>query len=370
MIQETWHPTCQKKKYFSITSFSLNAFYFLLSSLVFPIHGEAVVTIRLTELEPVKPASRAMPVEVQDSAAGLLIESSANRVSNQSLAGEQHSTHPYHRIVFYLIGSLLVATALAKSWMLLTDSFADVRVGIPKEILWLSVAVELGLAWQNFRLRDHRVLALINTVVFASFGIFAAIRWMLGSGSCGCAGSLPLPAWLFVLIDGLIVVWFTITSDQRTRFGQGFYKLVQNWNSCSPEKRGRFVGLGLSVSLIFAIQLSVASPLRAMVLGEPLLVARVRIDGDLRLNQSCDGIVTLENRSSWPAKIMGLAQSCRCFDLMDDPVSKIVPAYDRISLPLVIKPNKLGPLRQRVELFLDHPKQFRVKADVVSFVKE
>ena len=43
------------------------------------------------------------------------------------------------RVVCYLIGVLLLLTATAKFWMLISDSFADVRVGISKEVLWFSV---------------------------------------------------------------------------------------------------------------------------------------------------------------------------------------------------------------------------------------
>jgi hypothetical protein len=359
MIQETWHPTCQKKKYFSITSFSLNAFYFLLSSLVFPIHGEAVVTIRLTELEPVKPASRAMPVEVQDSADSL--RASTSRVSPQNVS--------HQRIVFYLIGILLTATALAKLWMLLTDSFADIRVGIPKEILWLSVMFELWLAWQNFRIHDHNILALFNTVVFASLGVFATMRWMLGYRSCGCSGSIELPGWLFILIDFAIVGWFASSVLKCSQILAGWHHLWGEISSWSPGSRGRLAGLSLFVSLSIGLQLPFAAPMRAAVLGESPIRAAVKVEGELRLN--LPGIATVEiwNRSSQPAKIIGFSSSCSCLDLVQDPVSKTIPAGQKLILQLAIKPNKVGPLRQRVELFLDHPKQFRVNVDVFDSIK-
>jgi hypothetical protein len=52
----------------------------------------------------------------------------------------------WRNITFYLIGLLLLFTAIAKLSMLMTDSFADVRVGLPKGILWTSVVIELWLA--------------------------------------------------------------------------------------------------------------------------------------------------------------------------------------------------------------------------------
>jgi hypothetical protein len=273
------------------------------------------------------------------------------------------------RIPFILISMLLTATAFSKLWMLLTDSFADIRVGLPKEILWLSVAFELWLAFENFRLRDLRVIAFINTVVFACFAIFASARWLLGYSSCGCSGKLELPAWLFILIDGGLLASFIATSNQRSRLLSGCRVIVSWWHRSPPEKRGRLAGLIVFGGLIIGLQLPITAPVRAMVLGESAIVAIVEEDEELLLGQQSHGNVELRNRSSQPAKIVGISRSCRCFDLAEDPTSKIIPANGRLVLPLAIKPNTLGPLHQRVELFLDHPKQFRVNIDVIGFVE-
>ena len=123
------------------------------------------------------------------------------------------------------------------------------------------------------------------------------------------------------------------------------------------------------VGLIFGMQLPIAAPLRAMMFGEDVIQAIVKINDDLVLDQQQTGQVELVNRSLQPAKIVGISRSCRCFDIEEDPISQTIPANGRLTLPLVIKPNKLGPLHQRVELYLDHPKQFRVNVSVVSSVK-
>lgn len=275
----------------------------------------------------------------------------------------------WSRILFSLIGILLSATAIAKLWMLLTDSFADIRVGLPKEILWLSVAFEFWLAYENFRLRDDRVMAFVNTLVFASFAIFASVRLAMGYASCGCSGSLEIPAWVFVLIDVWVVAWFSGSIARRNLIAKGLRHLLQGWSSWSPEQRGRLAGLGIVASLIIGIQLPFASPLRTMILGELPIQAVVRIDSELGLNQETSGEVKIHNRSGQPAKIIGISRSCRCFDLVEDPISKVIPADGSLPLSLVVRPNRLGPLHQRVVLFLDHPKQFRMNVDVFGSVK-
>ena len=286
--------------------------------------------------------------------------------SSDTLAGSVFSSS---RIVFTLIAGLLLFTALAKLSMLLTDPFADVRVGISKEILWFSVLFEFGLAFLNLRLKNLNVLAFINTVVFASFGLFAGTRWLLGYGSCGCSGNLELPAWVFISIDAATVAWFVRTQAARGRVLAGFNHLMGLWNGWSPERRGRWAGGAMMVGLMFGMQLPIAAPLRAMMFGEDVIQAIVKINDDLVLDQQQTGQVELVNQSFKPAKIIGITRSCRCFDINEDPLSQIIPANGRLTLPLVIQPNKLGPLHQRVELYLDHPKQFRVNVTVVSSVK-
>ena len=86
------------------------------------------------------------------------------------------------------------------------------------------------------------------------------------------------------------------------------------------------------------------------------------------MNESI-GAVEIWNRSDQPAKVIGMNRSCRCFNLSQDPITQIIPAQQQISLLLVIKPNKTGLLHQRVVLFLDHPKLFRLNIEVVGSVK-
>ena len=105
------------------------------------------------------------------------------------------------------------------------------------------------------------------------------------------------------------------------------------------------------------------------MLGEPLIQANVELAGELVFGEESLGQAVIWNRSPQPAKIIGIARSCRCFDIGDASIAQIIPANDRLSLPLVIKPNKLGPLHQRVEIFLDHPEQFRVNVNVFGSVQ-
>ena len=156
------------------------------------------------------------------------------------------------RIVFLLIAALLLFTAVAKLWMLLTDPFADVRVGIPKGILWFSVLFEFALAFLNLRHQDVKLLSFINTVVFASFGLFATARWLLGYGSCGCSGNLEFPAWGFILVDGLVVAWCILNKARSHQAVEGGMHLLQSFQGLSPEAQGKWSCVAFALVILFS----------------------------------------------------------------------------------------------------------------------
>jgi len=273
------------------------------------------------------------------------------------------------RVVFFLIGCLLAVTAVLKLWMLLTDPFADVHVGLQKEILWLNVAFEFGLAWLNFRSTDHDVVVFVDIVVFSTFALFLSVRRLMGYGSCGCSGALDIPMWVFGVLDVSIVVWLVMTTWRKNSFFQGLKSLQRLWGVWTPDKRGLVAGAGLFIAIVLGLQLPLASQVRAAVLGEPEIQGFFGAGGELFLDRSSPAEIKIWNYSSWPAKIVGVSKSCRCIEFRENPTSRTIPAHNRISLPLTIKPLKFGPLQQRVELFLDHPEQFRVRVDVFGSVK-
>ena len=235
-----------------------------------------------------------------------------------------------NNLPFYLIALLLATTAIAKLWMLLTDPFGEIRVGIPREILWLSVAFELWLAFENFRIRDRRVLAFVNTVVFGLFAIFAAIRWMLGYGSCGCSGNLELPTWIFVLLDIGIVAWFGATVSGRTKISMGVSKAIDRLQSPGGGNLGGWV-IGSLLSIVcvtcFSSQ-SLFSISSENQFVEPVIRNLRLVDSNLELE------FVLTNQSNTPFEIIGFKSSCSCL------VSKMKGLEDRDRL--------LSPQAQRI----------------------
>lgn len=274
------------------------------------------------------------------------------------------------RLPFYLIGTLLLVTAIAKLWLLLTDPFAEVRIGLSKEILWLAVCFELFLVYVNFGWRDRQVAAFINTIVFAGFAVFAATRLLLGYQSCGCSGGLEIPGWVFLLIDCAIVGWFLRSQRSRDSVKTSGFDLAKQWKEMRSDRKGQLAGVGLLVAALIALQLPISARLRAVVVGEPPLVSTVKVESELKKGQSQLGTVELVNHSTQPARIIGFSKSCSCFRPSEDPVGLVVAANDAVSFPFLVHPQRNGPLHQRLVLFVDHAEQFRVNCDLFSEVKE
>lgn len=288
--------------------------------------------------------------------------------TSQGLSAKETSSHSPGRVFYVVVGVLLTCTAAAKLWMLLTDSFADVRVSLPLEILWISVVFEFCLAFVNFRVRRLRMLAAADLFVFGAFAVFGFIRWWLGYSTCGCSGNIEIPLWVFLLIDVGIIGTLIATRTRRAQISAGVRELIAWWNELSSANRGRLVGLGLFLAILLGLQLPAAASLRGSLLGVPSVTASVSFDEELVFGEKTTGVVEIWNRSKRPVKIVGSTLSCKCLELVPTSSSNVVEVDGSILLPFRISPTRPGALHQRVSFFLDHPKQFRVNAEVLGFV--
>jgi hypothetical protein len=75
------------------------------------------------------------------------------------------------RWFFWMIGIVLIIAGSAKLWLLITDTYADVKIGLPREILWVSLAFDIVLGIENLLIRNRRMLAIVDVAVFSVCGI-------------------------------------------------------------------------------------------------------------------------------------------------------------------------------------------------------
>lgn len=272
-------------------------------------------------------------------------------------------------IPFRLIGLVLAVAAISKLLLLLFDPFADVRVGIPKEVLWLSVAIEFSLSIANLIARKYRIISLLDCIVFAAFAIFVCVRMAMGYHGCGCLGLLDLPSWPFLCFDILVLTYFLGTPRNRQDVALGVKEVFFVWGAMSQSARGVIFGLFFFLFFVGLMQLSWFAWVRDSFRGKESLHAVIEYKGVFSLNQKLPIEMQIQNNSAKTAKIVGIARSCRCVVISENPIGMKIPVGESTKIPLTVVPEKTGAFHQRVSLFLDHPKQFRLNVDVIGFVK-
>jgi hypothetical protein len=203
---------------------------------------------------------------------------------------------------------------------------------------------------------------------FSVFAVFVIVRSLMGFKSCGCSGFLDIPGWVFGGFDVAIAAKLLATPRRRQEAAVGLEQILTWWKSCSGGKRGRFVGLVLFLVSIVFIQLPICAPLRDVILGKPPVQSEIRYEGGLKLGQRGLIEAKINNHSMFAVEVMGVSKSCRCVATIEEPTGKTIPSNENLKLLLAVMPQKTGAFRQRVTLFLNHPKQFRVNIDVVGFV--
>lgn len=264
---------------------------------------------------------------------------------------------------------MLVWTAVLKLWLLLTDPFADLNVGLSKEIIFAAIVLELIVGYFNFRHINQRRIALLNVIVFSFFGFFSLAKWYLGSGYCACAGVIRLPIWIFITIDFVLasIFFLLFRLNQLRRAELGFYEMRRALARCASP--------GTTVAVVFFVLflgwqhfLGLAW-FRSTRFGEQPIKVRLKMPERLRVSQESTGEVEFHNQSTTDAKIVGLDVSCRCFEL-DEPIGLVIAANSIRKIDFRIVPMKQGEVRQRAVLFLDHPEQFQMTLDLVGSAKE
>ncbi len=273
------------------------------------------------------------------------------------------------RVVFFLIGLLLSVTAILKLWMLLTEPFVDVRLILSREVLWVVVVFELCLAYANFVFGSRKWLPAIDILVFTAFGIFSCVRYLLGYDGCGCAGAIEIPNLVFIVTDFVIVAILALCCWYQNNRLFGLLELKRHLKSLKAEQKGVLFGLSVFLLGLFLIQLPIAEKFRVMVLGGQRISGKVEVVDDVRLGRETIGLARLTNLSDHPARVMGSAKSCSCFALARDIQGTVIPANSTVTVPVVIRPKEAGQLRQRIDIYLQHPEQFRVCISVFSFAK-
>jgi hypothetical protein len=145
-------------------------------------------------------------------------------------------------------------------------------------------------------------------------------------------------------------------------------RLTEFWTGLSASTRGATFGFILFIAFIICLQFPYSRHLYDEIVGAAEIAARVRHQQGLAVGTLEDIEVVLSNSSNYTASIVGLSRSCRCVTLPEDFIGRKIQPGGEIKLPLKVLPEQSGVFHQRVVLYLNHPKQFRLNVDVLGFV--
>jgi uncharacterized membrane protein YphA (DoxX/SURF4 family) len=267
------------------------------------------------------------------------------------------------RIFYLVIALLLLTTAGLKALMLITDPFADVKVGVREWILWLGVAIEVSVCVAILTTRDLRVVNWLLLVLFGSFAAFSFVNWWSGKTDCGCAGNLPVPPFAFLVFNCLILggLWWARSFMLLER-----PKEEWKFNSCVG---GRWIGIWLVV-LVFLFSRSETGK---TAIAKNLSTQEVTCsDVVFKIGESSNYddapipiSVLVSNTANNPRRVVGVSTSCSCvFSGEFAPVS--IPPNGSHTFVLKVIPKSSGKFHERVLFFVDSPQQSFVAADLVG----
>lgn len=260
---------------------------------------------------------------------------------------------------------VLFVAASAKSMLIVTDPFADIKTGISVSLLSISVMVEFAAALYICFGRNAINKWFAVTLLFSAFLTISLFRFARGEIDCGCLGSLDIPRWVLPL-NGLLAVASMLLvcrlghpDIEFKKIQLGAQKLLIN-----PSAMGVFAGLAMIASaVLFVPNFREFTDTYAQFGGPTFQKVRYSA-GEQLVGQDVVVLVPWRNQSEESVKFIGNQTSCRCIGLVKKNFS--VAPDQLIELPIIVRPTGPGFFHQRVICFVDHPEQDRVIIDIVA----
>ncbi len=257
------------------------------------------------------------------------------------------------RLIYIFIAVVLALTASLKLQMLISNPFADIHSGYPYVLLVAVVLIEAGLSIAIFLSKNGPKFWCCAVLVFVTFTIIAGIRTVSGDVSCGCAGSVDLPPWVFLIFDLSCLCFLFFTPPKLAEIKNKFMELRGTCNT-------PFVWGGVSCAII-----CLASVWLGLALNQSSIEDVYYSDNfEVRKEQIIS--IKISNRSDFNASIFGSKKSCVCIALVER--NFIIPARSTVSVKVWIRPPSKGKFHQRIGFFIKHPTQKVFQADIFGFV--
>ena len=194
-----------------------------------------------------------------------------------------------HRVVFanalffFLIGGLLIAAATSKAAYLLTNPFADIHLGLPTEVIWLSVVLDSAVGIANLALSRTNWLSFVNLLVFTGFFLFSLARLAAGETTCGCSGFIEIPIWVTLLLNLSFVAFFVHSRHRRQQAENGAKELRAFFVRTNPIVSGIAAGAGFLIVVVVAFPMLGLGSIVERLFANQAIEAKATFQDDLQV---------------------------------------------------------------------------------------
>ena len=260
------------------------------------------------------------------------------------------------RLLFFVIGGLLLFAAIMKIHHMYTDPFWEDGDRIPT---WLAIPLLALEGWIGILLVLGRLPGLawgLATLFFLAGSLFTVAHTWWGTESCGCLGAFNVsPSTMFLIDWGVfIVLYFQRTPDWPIQLRKDLHSLLST-------QQQTYVGYAFAVTSLTCLGLFLTSTASGRSIWQEnhqwivIEGGAVQIEPGL-LGETRVVRLTVLNRSDVPAEIVGGGTSCTCVTLSELPI--MIPPKGSVELEVEIKfVGSPGPTTRKFIYYLRHPIQ-------------
>jgi Protein of unknown function (DUF1573) len=260
-------------------------------------------------------------------------------------------------LVAFVLTGVLAASALMKVHLLLTDPFADIRVGVPASLIIASTCVELFAVIFVLGSRHSKTVHSVLLATFAVFLLVSAINVLLGANKCACGGALQLPPIVFLGIDVLALIALFFVRPPVAGTERPF---PWNWVQFALGVVTVFAGYA------FANHSAAGRELIARYLSDREVLSDAVELGKKPINETARCELKLRNVSAQSVHVVGVKKSCSCI-IPENRFPMAIRPGESAELAIQVKPDKAGDMHQRIRLFLDSKRQPYLDINVFAF---
>jgi hypothetical protein len=266
------------------------------------------------------------------------------------------------------IAAVLLLAATMKLHVVVAGTLAPASLAAPAWLTTLLLLVEAYVAWSLIMYRRQAFPILAAQVLFVALFVVAYLRWLGGSATCGCFGTIDLPPLAAVLTDAscIVCLWLALPPD----FWEKLRIEFRTWRNTTTSWRGISAPGAAGVLGVFISVLIGSDWGRGMVLLPSLsrIVASAPDVGAGPPDSWVDGRVVVTNTTSVSAEVVGQNTTCGCVFVHER--APRIPSHGSVSIPFrMVRPKAAGTFQKVMTLYLDHPDQYAVHASIVGRVE-